>query len=184
MLGSTGQCWSAFYDGLALYSALETRVREAAFSGDALAWPAGTSTATKGLAYATQSEIADYFRERRNYLESVATLDLAICIETVIREDRALRLAGAKSQVSAVGAQLVACPPAPGQAEPAARRLLKYWLAAGKGVGREYGLLDDALVYRNWLAHGSVGLPPASVVTPFLLDPLAADFENFVVAEP
>jgi hypothetical protein len=184
MLGAIGQCWSAFYDGLALHSELEVRIRRAILAGEVLQWPSGTSAATRGLAYATSSEVADYFRERRNYVEAVATLDLAICIETAVREDRALRLTGAKSHVSTVGSQIANCPTAPGQTEPAARRLLSYWLAAGTAAGVDFRLLDDALVYRNWLAHGSGGLPPASVVTPFLLDPLVADFMNFVVAEP
>jgi hypothetical protein len=184
MLGKLEQCWSAFYDGLALYSELEARVRNSLSDGSEPDWPAGMSDATRGLIFSTSPEIAEYFRARRNYLEAVATLDIAICVETVLREDRSGRLAGLKNSQSQLGGLLAGCPVAPGQTEPAARRLLALWIAAGVAVGKHFQMLDDALLYRNWTAHGSLGVPPVNAMSPFLLDQLVVDFIAFVAAEP
>lgn len=182
LLGRAAQAWNALYDNLYLTHQLEGEIRTQLGQQSALL-PKGLCNATRSLVGATAAELSDYFRDRRDYIESVATLDLVVAVERSIREDLGQRRIGLKSQVSPLGAALLAIPNAPGQLHPAARKLLDCWRGA---VNANVGFLDsvdEAMQYRNWLVHGGIGIPPY-LLNPFLLDQPVEHVVSLVNSEP
>lgn len=183
LTGRAKQAWSALYDNLHLTTDLETKVLGLVTDPNAQTLPAGLSKATKRLSYATPTEISDYFRKRRDYIESTATLDLIVSVESAIREDLEARRNGIKSTTSAVGTALLATAAPPHQLEPAIRRLLPHWKLAATANTNLIDALDEGMQYRNWLAHGAIGLAPF-YVNPFTLDVSLHHIFDLILAEP
>jgi hypothetical protein len=179
-LGRASQAWNALYDNLQLTTELEQKIvtwASAPFSIN------GFCTDTKHLLGATLSEVSDYFRERRDYIESVATLDLVIATERAIREDLEARRGGFKSSTSPAGISLVGVPNAPGQQYPAARRLLSEWTNTTNADTQLLETLDQGMQYRNWLVHGNSGHPPY-LLNPFILDTALEHLLALISGEP
>lgn len=180
LLGRASQAWNALYDNLRLTTELQQKVVEWAsnpFSTN------GFCTDTKSLLGATLSEVSDYFRERRDYIESVATLDLIIATERAIREDLEARRGGFKLSTSPAGISLINVPNAPGQQYPAARRLLAEWKNIINADIQLLETLDQGMQYRNWLVHGNSGHPPY-LLNPFMLDAAVEHLLALIGGEP
>ena len=166
-LGRIDQAWNALYDNLYLTSRLEKECFEFINgNNDQTYFLAELSADTKNLIYSTTAELSDYFRDRRDYIESLATLDIIICLEKTIREDLEERKNGIKSQSSAFAHQLINTSSA-GNQPPAARRLLGCWRNASGANQKHIDAIDQGMQYRNWLVHGEIGYPP------FLADPFS-----------
>ncbi|MDZ4814606.1 MAG: hypothetical protein SGI99_18625 [Pseudomonadota bacterium] len=183
LLGAAGQAWSALIDNLYLSSELERRILTLINSAVASALPTALSDATEALAAATTAEVSDYFSDRRDYLESVATLDFIVVVERNLREDLEARLNGFKSGTSLLGSSLLATPKAPGQKFPAVSTLLRRWKDAGALSSNDYDAVDDGMQYRNWLVHGGIGISPL-ILNPFLLDVPVQNIVSIIQAEP
>jgi len=184
LFGQLEQAWSAFDDHIQLNSELEARLLLHAFQGvgENLDEFRGISDATARLRFASTVEIGDYFLARRDYVESMATLDIIISVERAIRVDRDQRNQGVKLPNSTVGSALLAVAGLNGQ-PPAARRLLKPWRSAGGAIDSMLNAVDEGMQYRNWLVHGTLGPPPFSP-SPYLLHAPVAHLLELINSEP
>lgn len=184
LFGQLEQAWSAFDDHIQLNSELEGRLLLHLFqdpNGEKDAFE-GISEATALLRYASTVEIGDYFLERRDYVESMAVLDIIISVERAIRVDLAQRNQGVKDATSTVGAALMTVAGFNGQ-PPAARPLLKRWRLAAGAIDTMLDAVDEGMQYRNWLVHGTLGPPPFSP-SPYLLHAPVAHLLELIDNEP
>lgn len=182
--GQLEQAWSAFDDHIQLNSELESRLLLHAFEKPSEGSDDfhGISDATARLRFASSAEIGDYFLERRDYVESMAALDIIISVERAIRIDLDQRSQGVKLPDSIVGAALLSVAGFNGQ-PPAVRRLLKRWRLADGAVDSMLDAIDEGMQYRNWLVHGTLGPPPFSP-SPYLLHAPVAHVLELLSNEP
>lgn len=182
-LGRVSQAWSTLYDSIHLYEELETALVSAIVENSNFVLPRQLSRETRALQLASLSDVTDYFRDRRDYIESVATLDLVVSVERALREDHSERLNGSKLATSTIGSLVVSTPNAPGQSHPAARRLLPHWKSANGANSALLDSIDEAMQYRNWLTHGRIGPPPFEP-NPFVLHTPVEHLLNLISQEP